>query len=549
MTCRHCGNEIRDDARFCPHCGTLNGSAPGSEPPQETAAYNTPAPNLEGPAGGRKKTGRLLAGAAVVVAVFALLAAAASGLFSDARKQLGRALDQTMAAYARAEKAMGLPDLNELVQTGAYSQRFSLELNGLNSNLVGYDVSALEGLGLGMNTSLNQAERKLDFALSAFWGEEDILRFFLAADDDELYFSAPDFTGETFYGVNTRTLGKDLSAMAEDSEGAAEISFNLFELMEPFLVQSGETEARLQSARAALWKDVVVKKEGSSTQSINGTQTKTTLYRVTIPHSALERYVDDVADTMTVVGVMEGYRTMLESLGVAQPEIDSLMEELDIYGELAEQVKEILEELGDLELKVGVSGGYVAVVIYEDRVRGCDVKAVLDLGGGEEYVDDLSLELEIDDTKLTWKSTGNHSGTNGEFTDRTTIRAGLYQITSKFSYQPQSGDLSWEIGMPSSMTLDMEGRLTSGKDSYDLNLEKAAVKVMGMELFSLGVKYYLGPYEGWSEPAGVRLVTEMSQAELDELDLQIQANAQAWLARTQQMFLARLPEELIGAMR
>ena len=73
--------------------------------------------------------------------------------------------------------------------------------------------------------------------------------------------------------------------------------------------------------------------------------------------------------------------------------------------------------------------------------------------------------------------------------------------------------------------------------------------MMGMELFSLGVKYYLGPYEGWSEPAGVRLVTEMSQAELDELDLQIQANAQAWLARTQQMFLARLPEELIGAMR
>ena len=124
----------------------------------------------------------------------------------------------------------------------------------------------------------------------------------------------------------------------------------------------------------------------------------------------------------------------------------------------------------------------------------------------------------------------------------------LYQITSKFSYQPQSGDLSWEIGMPSSMTLDMEGRLTSGKDSYDLNqiilkksdlfhpvlafaclklvspsweppdcasgwgtqalssgkdsydlnLEKAAVKVMGMELFSLGVKYYLA----YTAPAG-----------------------------------------------
>lgn len=552
MTCKYCGNEIRDDAKFCPHCGAVSGEASGAEPAQGTAE-NIPAPRGGGPGRERKKTGLIIGGAAAAAAVIVLLIAAASGLFSNPRKQLGQALDKTFAAYAQSGEAMGLPDLNSLVREGAYSQRFSLELNGLNSNLVGYDVSALEGLGLNMSGSLNQKDRKLDFGLSVFWGEEDIVGLAVQADDSELYFNAPDFTGETFYGVNTETLGDDLRAMAEDPEDVEDISFNLFELLEPFLDRdwSGEMKQEFQAAKAELWASVTVKKEGSSTQNINGTDTKTTLYRVAIPQQALERYVDAMADAMPAGNILEAYLEMLEALGVDQKEIDSLMEDLegfDPYGEMAEGIKTLLDELGDIELKVGVSDGCVASAAYEGSVQGSEVKAVLYLGGGEEYVDDLSLELEIDGTKITCKSTGNHSGKNGEFSDKTTIRAGLNQITSKFSYQPGNGELSWEIGIPGSVSLDMEGRLTSGKNSMTLDMENIALKAVGMELFSLGMHYYTGPYEAPVQPASTRLITEMTEEELDALSLQIQSNAQEWLEQTQRMFLERLPAELIPAL-
>ena len=29
MICRNCGNEMRPDARFCPHCGAVNGESLG----------------------------------------------------------------------------------------------------------------------------------------------------------------------------------------------------------------------------------------------------------------------------------------------------------------------------------------------------------------------------------------------------------------------------------------------------------------------------------------------------------------------------------------
>ena len=71
----------------------------------------------------------------------------------------------------------------------------------------------------------------------------------MAAEDDELYFASPQFTGGRFYGVNTETLGADLKAMGE--EDSEDLSFNLFDIMEPLFPDSGAEQELEKAAKEA----------------------------------------------------------------------------------------------------------------------------------------------------------------------------------------------------------------------------------------------------------------------------------------------------------
>ena len=92
MTCRYCGNELRDDAKFCPHCGAVSGTAPMAP------VYDSP----KAPSGGKGKKGLLIGGAVAAVAVIALLTVVVSGMLSNAKGQVEKALSKTAAAYAAA---------------------------------------------------------------------------------------------------------------------------------------------------------------------------------------------------------------------------------------------------------------------------------------------------------------------------------------------------------------------------------------------------------------------------------------------------------------
>ena len=48
MKCGYCGNELREDARFCPHCGRTLGPGAAGQPLQSGAQ---PVPAWEGPEG------------------------------------------------------------------------------------------------------------------------------------------------------------------------------------------------------------------------------------------------------------------------------------------------------------------------------------------------------------------------------------------------------------------------------------------------------------------------------------------------------------------
>ena len=346
MICRYCGNQISDEAKFCPHCGAANGGS-------ATPSY--PVPTVpEAPAGGgRGRKGLLIGGAVAVLAVVTAAAVAMGGLFSNPKGKLEKAAARSAAAYAQAEARMGLPDTNQLTQKRSISQRMSLELTDISDQLTGYSLSDLEGLGFRMSTDLEGKNRRLGFELAAFWDEEDILSLQLAAENDKLYFASPELTEGDFYGVNTETLGEDLKRMG--SEGAGDVSFNIFDLVDIAAPEgmAEEMEQSLQRAGKDLWEAARVDQEGKESITVNGKKVNAEVYLVVIPQRALEDYVDDVADALDSVDYVELYEKMLQATGMSQNYIDDILSQLDgldSYSSLARTVKEGLAVLGEVQI-------------------------------------------------------------------------------------------------------------------------------------------------------------------------------------------------------
>ena len=210
-------------------------------------------------------------------------------------------------------------------------------------------------------------------------------------------------------------------------------------------------------------------------------------------------------------------------------------------------MQQLVKIVGDLELDVYLSNGYVSAVMWEDKIVGSKVEAALYLGGGKEYVDDISLELKGEGQKIVLESSGDHGAKGGVFTDETTIRGPFPTISSDYRYDPKGGkdNFSWEIEIQGLGSLDMEGDLNASKDSLELHLDDISVKAMGMEVVSFQMDYAIGPCKGVDPaPKSARMITEMSEAQLMEVGYEIEANAERWAEEMEAMFMNRLPQEL-----
>ena len=344
-----------------------------------------------------------------------------------------------------------------------------------------------------------------------------------------------------------------------------DISFNLFDLMDIVLkaAPGEESEKAVKEANKALKAALEVKKTGAKTMDIHGKSTKTTAYHVVIPQDALEDYVDAMEDVLSSVDYVSMYEELFQAMGVSGDDIDDLLADLEdvyVYGDLADAVKYFLDELGDVEVDVYLSGGYVSAILYEERIQGTKVEAALYLGGGDQYVDNLSLEIRADDSELLVESAGNHTGKGGAFTDETTIRIkedgrSVGRLTSEMRYEPKGkGDnFRWEIGVDSSGVslgvVEMEGSLALTKDSLDLKLEDVSVRTMGMEVFSLSLEYAVGPCKGMEvSVSSPTMLADMDEDDLMDLGYDLQANAQDWALDMQDLFTSRLPSELLWAL-
>lgn len=560
MTCKNCGREINDGSVFCPHCGATQAISP--ESPWK-AASGSAVPAWEGPEGGgkKKKTGLFIGIGVAVVAVIALVAVFAGGLFSNPKKQVEAAFVKSAAAYAQAEKALNLPDTAQWQRDQEITQSIALELKSVNSSLVGYDMSALSGLKLGMSASYNGPDRYASLQLMAGWAEDDLLSLSMTASDAYLCLNSPQLTGDAHYGADTETLGADLAKLTGD-DSMKDLSFNLFDLVDTVLekVDQEKLEQDITAANKALWEQAQVKKTGAKTLDLNGTETKTAAYRVTFPQEALEDYADALAEVMSAMSYSDLYEELYRSMGMPQDQIDEIMgalEELDPYGALADNLKDAIAETGDLELEVCLSGGCLSALLYEGEIDGTDLSLALYLGGGEAYVDDLSLELEADGETITVKSTGDHGGKSGLFTDKTTVKgdplraASLTSITSELSYEPQKpGDnFSWKLAIPGTGSLDMSGGLTVRTDCVDLDLDHITLKAIGMDVCTLSLSYLAeNQAVRGGVPTNFRSVTRMDPMELMTAALEVQSKAEAWVREMEQLFTSRLPAELLYGM-
>lgn len=562
MTCRNCGQEINDASVFCPHCGATQALSPESP---RNAASGSAAPAWEGPEGGgnRKKTGLFIGIGAAVVAVIALVAVFAGGLFSNPKKQVEAAFVKSAAAYTQAWNKLDLPDTAQWQRDQEITQSIALELKSINSSLVGYDMSALSGLKLGMSASYNGPDRYASLQLMAGWAEDDLLSLSMTASDAYLCLNSPQLTGDAHYGADTETLGADLAKLTGD-DSMKDLSFNLFDLVDTVLekVDQEKLEQDMKAANKALWEQAQVKKTGAKTLDLNGTEAKTAAYRVTFPQEALEDYADALAEVISAMNSYDLYKELYRSMGMPQDQIDEIigaLEELDPYGALADNLKDAIGEAGGLELEVCLSGGYLSALLYEGEIDGTDLSLALYLGGGEAYVDDLSLELEADGEAITVKSTGDHGGKSGVFTDKTTVKGSLLGLTSLNSdlryephrYDPQkfNDNFSWELSIPGAGSLEMAGALDSSEVRFDLDLDDVTLKVMGADVCTLSLSYLAeNQAVRGGVPANFRSVTRMDPMELMTAALDVQSRAEAWAAEMEELFTSRLPDELLYGM-
>ena len=564
--CLKCGKEIENGAKFCPHCGAVTsagssaqgGSSAAPESPVYTAPEVQSTPVWSDPAQGGKRRGTslLIGGIAAAVLVVVLVAAAIGGLFSSPKGQVEKALAKTAAAYADAGNKLGAPELSKLLQGRSYSQRVSFALNSISPELTGwYDLSSLKGLGVRVESDWDQKGRKMDAEMAAFWDGEDLAAVQMLVDGGSMMFASPQFTKGQAYGVNTETLGKDLVRLgAQDDEIDIEkIGFNLFDLLDkavPSEEQTKEVQAAMAEAYKQLLDAIEAEKGGKQKVDVNGKSVDAVLYHVVVPKDAMKDFISAWEEAMKLADPQDMTREFFLAMGFDKDTVDEMMSDMDtadIYGQMADGLKQGVKTLGDLELDVYVSDGCVSAVEYSDRIDGTKVEMGLYLGGGDNYVDDLSLEISANGQKLTIESTGDHAAKKGVFTDETTLRMGSDRVTSELRYEPKAdkNNFEWELKVDNTASITMEGRLATTKDSLDLQLEDLSVKAAGSRLLSLEASYYLGPCSGMKVSlSSPKLLSDMDEDDLEDLYYDLQDNAQDWAYD----MMDKLPADLLNAL-
>ena len=406
---------------------------------------------------------------------------------------------------------------------------------------------AVSGLGVRMDMDVDLENRQIGALASVHKGSADLITGIVAAEDEMLYVGLPDFLDD-FYGVNTETAMADLEAMGAGLGEAAQLSFNIFDLIDIVKRHSpdpAELEAEMAAVLADVAKDIEIGKEGKKTFKVGGESLSCKAYTVTIPQDALEEILDVIVDAsetdpMAMVGelckAMHLPDYVTEEILYEMGNSFSVPDYSDLY--------EAADVLEDIELTVYVKGGKVAGIVYEKKIDGSKLELTFGIGG-DHYGDVFEIEVKIGGEKLTIEFEGDHTAREGVFTDKATIKFGGEKLTMNTEYDPKSGALEMKLG-DDQASFRLEGIYLVEDNKYTLDLDEFSLTVDGAERLSFRFLYEVSAYEKRVKVSDAKLLSQMDQEDIMSIASEVEGNAMEWALE----FTTKYPEllELLNAM-
>ena len=600
MVCKTCGSQLTEQDKFCRYCGTTVDTAPqqsapiytpqpqnnyvpqNSYEPQPQNAYapqNTYipqpqasyAPQPEAPRQPRakgahlkssapKKGGKkgLIIGGSIAAAVLVIALVAVLIFTGSATVQVGNAFRNTASTFAKISDVWNAEEAAAIGQQEAVSMTYDVQLDTIDRDImygmVGYYYysdeevdsfcQAVSGLGIRMDMDVDLANREIGALASVHKGSADLITGIVAAEDEMLYVGLPEFLDD-FYGVNTETAMADLEAMGADLGEAAQLSFNIFDLIDivkRYSPDPAELEAEMTAVLADVAKDIEIEKEGKKTFKVGGESLSCKAYTVTVPQDALEEILDvivDASETDPIAMVGE----LCEAMHLPDYVTEEVLYEMGYSFSAPDysDLYEVLDVLEDIELTVYVKSGKVAGIVYEKKIDGSKLELTFGIGG-DHYGDVFEIEVKIDGEKLTIESEGDHTARKGVFTDKATIKFDGEKLTMNTEYDPKSGALEMKLG-DDQASFRVEGIYLVEDNKYTLDLDEFSLTVEGAEQLSFRFLYEVSAYEKRVKVSDAKLLSHMDQEDIMSIASEVEGNAMEWAVD----FMAKYPE-LMGLL-
>lgn len=550
MYCKQCGNLLKDTDQFCWACGAdmptaapaANESAAQEAPVNPVYAQPVWTPPVQASAKKKeKKPGKKWVPFAVIGGAVAAIAAIVltlffTGVFDSDSVRVFKAIGRTGKAFEASGEALGMPDLQYIQEEKAYSLEFGFVLNELR----GYE----EFCGLGISAAMNYSlpGKKLGMSLVPSYGSMDILNVEMKVDDDMFYLGAPEITGKTFYSVNTETLIADLANLGGDMEGFEDVRINLFELMQIIdenMMYSKEDQEKIGEAVVELLKSIEAEKVGSEEISVNGNDVECDEYEVVVKKEALMDFFEGLVDVAMNKDMTVLINEICKSLNLPKELVNQMtgsLQSLDTE-DLLDSMEDALDEFGDIEMTFYLDDGYVMAIVYEIEVEGSEIEFEVNIGGGDNYVDDLSVSMSANGTTMKLESTGNHTGKNGKFTDETKLyvkNANMKQtiLTSSMTFDSKkSGDnFQWTMDMEemAGLVIDVSGNVSYDSKSMTMDLDEVSFSQYGDDMIAFSLYYKLGKYtDNIKVNKSVELL-KLSENEIMEEFEKLSGNIEEW---------------------
>ena len=526
MFCTNCGQKVPDSARFCTNCGAPLASDPGASP-FDLSGDNSYGQDYVQPKPPKSALRLLLTIAGGAVLLF-LCIFGISRLFMTPKNTVGLAAKKTVKAYTDAAKSLSNFDAQKLLGSKAFSQEITIQgINDLAGGEYSFD-------GFRLRSDVNLPKRYIGLTGSVLDRRSAMFTVRAAIDDNLAAANVPELLDDDFWAVNTQTLGADLSSSVFGLQASdyADVSFNFFDLLD----EAAPSEEFGDASGKALWEAVTAEKLGKQELRIDGESYSCASYRVLIPQSALEAYVNDYFAYLDSASG-DNLQSILADCGFpVEPTSSYARDDSDGYAVSAaasplnsarESILNALDTLGDIELTTYVSGGYLCGVDWSPSDDAYSRNMLLSIRtGGKNHTDYFSLSFENYGSELFLESSGNHSAKGGAFTDSTYMEAdGTLVFEWECSYAPKrsGNNFSASLHVPKAypeLSLSLDGRIESDSKTLNINLEDISVN-LGNTHGSMSFAYVLSSFEKAFDVSSPVMILELDQDELTALGQEI----------------------------